>query len=241
MQPDKLVRNSKRVLEALTELPNGSVIANETVKIYVPNRFLEKGLAYVGVDTYILGIYAIVLEDKYYGVSLVNAMIPIDPSQTNRLKWQDEVYLEFIFNKGATVFKSTDLVKTDVLTYRIYDEILSNGNIPWYVGYEELGHLFDTAQYHAGANIGANQEVTQLIASIVARDSKDRTKFYRSTITETSDLVNHPPVFIPLKSVEYAATNTVNKLGGSYMSVGIVSALINPTERVERIEHLLRV
>lgn len=240
MEPATLIRDAQRVHECLQELPDGRVVTSKRVKIHIPARFAERDLAYVGVENFILGIYAIIVEDKFYGVSLVNAMIPIDPSETNRIKIFGVEYFEFVFEPGSTVFKTLELVKTDTLTYKIYDEILSGGRIPWYVGYEELGKLFDTAQYHAGANIGGNQEVTQLIASIVARDPKDRTKYYRTAVQSLGDLRTVQPVYVPLMSVEYSATNTTNKLGGSYFGTGVVSALNDPSDRTERIEDILR-
>lgn len=240
MEVASLVRDAARVRAALHELPDGRVVTSKRMKIHIPARFAERDLAYVGVDNFILGIYAIILEDNFYAVSLVNAMIPIDPSETNRIKVHDVEYYEFVFEPGSTVYKTLNLVKTDTLTYMIYDEILSGGRIPWYVGYEELGKLFDTAQYHAGANIGGNQEVTQLIASIVARDPHDRTKYYRTAVETLSDLRSVQPVYVPLKSVEYGATSTLNKLGGSYFSLGVVSALNDPSDRTERIDDILR-
>ena len=240
MEPATLIRDAQRVHECLQELPDGRVVTSKRVKIHIPARFAERDLAYVGVENFILGIYAIIVEDKFYGVSLVNAMIPIDPSETNRIKIFGVEYFEFVFEPGSTVFKTLELVKTDTLTYKIYDEILSGGRIPWYVGYEELGKLFDTAQYHAGANIGGNQEVTQLIASIVARDPKDRTKYYRTAVQSLGDLRTVQPVYVPLMSVEYSATNTTNKLGGSYFGTGVVSALNDPSDRTERFEDILR-
>lgn len=239
MDVKALIRDAARVHACLEELPDGRVIALKECKIHIPARFAERDLAYVGVENHILGIYAIIVEDLYYGVSLVNAMISIEPSSMNRIKVGEVGYLEFVFEPGAVVFKQTNLVRTDTITYKIYDEIFSSGKTPWYVGYEELGHIFDTAKYHAGADIGANQEVTQLIASMVARDPQDRSKYYRSTIASMSELRTRPPVFIPLKSVEYSATNTTSKLGGSYFGVGVVSALIDPSDRTERIESLL--
>lgn len=239
MNVRQLVRDASRVHDCLQEMPDGRLCTSKEVKIHIPARFAERNLAYVGMEKYILGIYAIIVDDRYYGVSLVNAMMAIDPAETRKIKIDEDEYFEFVFPPGATVVKDVNLVKTDTLTYRIYDEILSGGRIPWYVGYEELGKLFDTAKYHAGANIGSNQEVTQLIASIVARDPNDRTKYYRTSVKSMEDLKKITPAYVPLKSVDYAATNTTNKLGGSYMSVGIVSALNDPSERVEKIEALL--
>ena len=64
--------------------------------------------------------------------------------------------------------------------------------------------------------------------------------YYRSVINNRSDLKKNPPVFIPLRSVVYGATNTTNKLAGSYFNEGVISALVSPSTRIEPIEELLR-
>jgi hypothetical protein len=214
-------------------------VALKPLKIYLPVRFSERGLANVGVETNIAGLYAIVVDDKYYAVMVANALMRIDPIATNKVVFDGDEYYEFVFNAGSTVIPSLSLVKQNSLVYRIYDEFISKGRVPWYMGYPELGKLFDTARKHAGANIGADHEVTELIISMIARNPNDRSQYYRQFIQSPQDLVTNPPVFIPLKSVMYSATNTTNKLGGSYMQDGIISALVSPSERVERIEGLL--
>lgn len=240
MDIKKLIRDPKRVQAYLEELPDESLVCKKPVKIYVPARFAERGLAQIGMETYIVGIFAIVVDDVYYGVSLVNAMMRIEPTSTLKIQIDGDDYYEFSFDAGSVVITSTQLVKTDVLVYRIYDEIISKGRVPWYLGYLELGKIFDTALYHAGANIGANQEVTELLVSMISRDEKDRTKYYRTAIKDLSELETNRPAFIPMRSVQYAPTNTTNKLAGSYFGDAVVSALVNPADRVERIESLLR-
>ena len=192
------------------------------------------------MEIYVVGILAIVVEDKYFGTLIANAMIRITPNQTNKVVFNGDEYYEFVFDPGTTVIPSLQLVKTNTLVYRIYDELFAKGRVPWYMGYLELAKIFDTARYHAGANIGQDHEVTELLVSMIARDHADRTRYYRQTAQSEQDLVTNPPDFIPLKSVAYSATNTVNKLAGSYMQDGIVSALVSPAERTERIEELLR-
>jgi hypothetical protein len=240
MDIKSLIRDPTHIHACLQELPDGRLVATSPVKIYVPSRFVERGLAEIGIDTYIVGIYAIVSEDKYYAISLVNAMIRIEPMNTLRVKIRGEEYLEFSFIAGSTVMSSVNLVKTDTLVYRIYDEILSKGRVPWYLGYDDLGHIFDTAFSHAGAKIGENVEVTELLISLISRDSKDRTRYYRSTFSTFEEMAAKVPAFIPLRSVTYSATNTTNKLAGSYFNTGVVSALVDPADRVERIEEILR-
>lgn len=239
MDITKLERNASKVHACLQETPDGKLIALKECKIYIPSRFEERGLMEHGVETYIVGVYAIVVEDKYFGVSMVNASIRINPTSASKIKIKGTDYYEFVFAAGSTVIVSLNLVKNDVMAYKIYDEILSKGKIPWYLSYEDLGHIFDTAKEHAGANIGENPEVTELIISLISRSPKDRVKYYRTVAQDDAFIKNTPPAYVALRSVQYSATNTTNKLAGSYFGQGLASALINPSERVERIEEIL--
>lgn len=235
-----LIKDVGRIQASLQTLPDNSLVSKTGCKIYIPVRFSERGLASISVETHIVGIYAMVIDDKYYAVSMINALVRIDPVATNKVSVNGDEYYEFVFNPGSVIIPSLKLVKTNTLVYRVYDEIINKGRVPWYLKYPELAKLFQTARKHAGANIGGNHEVIELLISMISRDPDDRTKYYRSTVQSLDDLVNRPPVFIPLKSVTFSATNTTNKLAGSYMQDGIVSALVSPAERTERIEALLR-
>lgn len=236
----KLQRNAEKIHSVLEELPDGRLVTKKAIKIYIPSRFIERGLAEIGIKTHIVGIYAIVLDDTYYAVSLVNAMVQIEPSSTTKVMFDEEQYYEFSFDPGSTVLSSTNLVKTDTLVYRIYAEIISKGNVPWYLGYLDLAKIFDTAKYHAGANIGKNHEVTELVISIISRDKENRHLNYRQVVKDFNEIKTKPPVYISLKNLTYAATNTTNRIAGSYFGDGLVSALVNVTDRVEGIENILR-
>jgi hypothetical protein len=239
MDIKQLERNAAKVHACLQETPDGRLIALEECKIYVPSRFEERGLMEHGVETYIVGIYAIVVEDKYLAVSMVNAMMRIKPSSAMKVKIRGTECYEFTFDAGSTIIASLNLVKNDVLVYKIYNEILSNGEIPWYLNYSDLGKLFDTAKLHAGANVGQNSEVTELIISLIARTPEDKVKYYR-TIAQDEDIIqNKPATYVALKNVQYSATNTTDKLAGSYFGDALTSALINPSSKRERLESLL--
>jgi hypothetical protein len=240
MDITKLKRDPAKVHACLRELEDGRLVCVKPVKIYIPSRFAERDLAQISIETIIVGIYAIVTEDGFYGVSIVNAMCRIEPTSTIKVVINGDEYYEFSFDAGSTVAANVNLVRTDTLVYKIYDEIIAKGRVPWYLGYPELAKLFDTAKYHAGANIGTNHEVTELLVSMISRDPQDRTKYYRQTVQSMEEVSKRPPYFVPMRSVQYAATNTTNKLAGAYFKDGLVSALVQPAERVERIEDLLR-
>jgi hypothetical protein len=239
MDFSKLIRDPAKIHSCLRELPDERLVAVKPVKIYIPTRFAERNLAAIGIETNIVGIFAMVAEDTYYAVSLVNAMVRIDPTSTVKVMVDDTEYYEFLFVAGSTVLPSVQLVKNDTLVYRIYDEIISKGRIPHYLNYMDLSRIFDTAKFHAGANIGTSQEVTELIISLIARDAKERHTYYREVCTSNEYLEGTAPAFIPLRSVTYSATNTTNKMAGSYYHEGVVSALVSPSTRQEKIEKLL--
>ncbi len=235
-----LIRDPQYVRSHLRELEDGRLVTLKDCAIYLPVRFSERGMASVSVETHIVGIYLLVMEGKYGAVSLVNTILRIDPTTVNRIMVDGDEYYEFVFRAGSTVIPNVNLVQNNQIPYKIYDEVFAKGRVPFYLGYTELAKIFDTAKKHGGVNIGGDHEVTELLVSMISRSADDRTQYYRQSVKTVEDLRKKPPAFIPLKSVVYSATNTTNKLAGSYMQDGIVSALVSPSERTERIESLLR-
>lgn len=214
-------------------------IAIKTCQVLFPVHYSEKSLCEFSSDvTKVLGIVMIIV-DKTYAVLSVNAMVDFTPSEITTIDVDGEQYYQMSFDAGSTVIDNMKVVKQDTLPYYIYDVFISKGRIPFYLNYVDVCKLFDTARSYADANVGERPEVIQLMVSLIARDKKDRTKYYRQIIKDNSG-VDTNMVFIPMKSVEYGATNTVNKLGGNYFQTGVVSALINPSEKVENIESILR-
>ena len=236
----KLIRNPEKVHAVIEELPDNRLVVKKPLKVYVPARFAERNLASVGIKTSTVGIFAMVVEDTYYAVCLVNAMVEMKPSSTTKVIIDDENYYCFSFEAGDTLITSLNLIKTDTLVYRIYAEIVAKGKVPWYLSYVDMSKIFDTASKHAGANIGKQHEVTELMVSIIARSKENRHLNYRHVVDDLKTIRKNPPAYIALKNLTYAATNTVARIGGSFFGDGLVSALTNPSERVERIESILR-
>ena len=119
MDIKNLIRDPSKIHECLTELSDGRLVAKKQLKIIIPVRFAECNLASIGAEVNIVGIFAIIRDDKYYGLSLVNAMIRIEPTSTMKIDINDVGHYEFTFEPGSTVMSSVNLVKTDTLVYRI--------------------------------------------------------------------------------------------------------------------------
>lgn len=233
------IRDKTKVHPTLREL-NDQLRTIKGCKIYVPVRFTERGLASVGAETYIVGIFPIVVEDKYYALNNVPARVRIDPTSTTIVQFDDEDYYEFYFEPGSVVISSLNLVKEDTLTYLIYNEFMSKAKVPVGVQYRDIGKLFRNALKHAGTDVGETFVTIELIASLVARNKDDKRQYYRSMLKTEKDLETIPNAWVSLRNVHYSSTNTVNKLAGSHFKTGLVSAMVSPAERPERIETILR-
>jgi hypothetical protein len=230
-------RDAVKVQAALTELSGGAIVTKGGVKIYIPTRYRDKSLATIGNETYILGLFMMTVDDKYYAVSSVNALMKIEPSSVNLVVMDDKDYFEFEFEAGDTVFPTTDLVKSDKLLYYIFDEIVARGNVPIFMNYTDLGNLFESAQKHAGKQLSSTPTILHMLLSVIARDSKDLTRYFRQ-VTNGKDL--DTVEFLQLRSSTHGATNTTAKLMGSHFSDNLTSALVNPSDREENIERILR-
>lgn len=248
MDVKTLKRDPARVKTSLRRMDvkdkTGVVTDTQTIttrgcKIMIPARFAEHNLAEIGSQVWILGIYAIIVDDLYYAISLTTAMLRIKPTSIDKVDVKDEPYLVFTFAPGSVVIDSNTLIKKDSIVFEIFSEMIDKGRVPWYINYVDSGHLFSSAKKFAGVNIGTQPEVDWLLVSLIARGSKDLSKYYRSTIASLVDMEKSPPTWTPLKKVSIAATNTMTRIGGNYFDEGVRSALINPSTRPERIESVL--
>lgn len=239
MDLKSLVRDATKIHENLVE-SDQQLITRKGCRIYVPAFYEEKGLLVISTEVTLPAIFCITVDDQYYGVSLAIANMRIEPTTINTVTWDDIQYYEFSFAPGAVVCPDLDLPRDDSLAYYIYDMLIAGGKVPAYFNYEDLGKLWVEAEYHVGIRLGANMAVMPMVVATMSRDANDLTKYYRHEIQSLSEIRNKPPAFIAFSDVTFNATNTVSKMIGSYFDLGVNSALVNPSERVEKIETILR-
>jgi hypothetical protein len=205
----------------------------------IPEKYKQKRLARFGEHTFILSIYAIVMDNEY-GVGIAPTMIKTAPSVINNIKIGETPYLELVYEPGDQVVVSTIVLKDDSLLYPIWDEFVTMGNVPWFIEYKDLGELFQLAKKYTGIKIGANHAIIEMIAAIISKDPNNLNRHYRHFIEDMKQLKTDPPKVVKLKDVTYGATNTTTKLLGAYWNEGLNSALVNPSTSNEGIEDLLR-
>lgn len=235
---NKLIRNAQVIHAVLDNQPKKPVIAKKALTIQFPKRFQEINLAQLGTSTFVYGLFAMI-HGSQYALMNVNAFVELGPAQIDITTIDETEYYNFHYQPGDVVIKTKDLVCRSNLIFESLAEFYFKGKIPWYVGYEDMGKLYDTAEKHSRTSAKILPSVVEYMAAYVARDRNDRTKFVREVSTDKKK-INERLTWVPMSSVYWSAPGTVNKLAGAYFADGVVSALVNPSERVEKIERILR-
>lgn len=240
------VRDPEKIRAVLKLQPDGSIITTSDCKILIPERYVKKGLAVVGNTNATLGIFALVLPDGTYAVFKVLTMVSIDPVSSTTVKMPDGVYREFEFFAGGVLFKTDDVVVTLSLVFDMFDFFIDGAYIPWFMNYDDVCNIFGTfessgvsrTKRYNGVNVGVNRSVIPLLASFIARDPDDKTRYYRQLLNDHPDPKD--PVWVPFKSVLHGPKTTTAKLMGAYFDEGLTSALNNHNEQPEQLENILR-
>lgn len=239
MDIKKLVKNADYVKSALS-IKGDLLYTTKACKIYIPKHYTKQKLASIKSDTLIIGVFGIVVEDRYFAVNLAPTMLRITPSTMIIVKIDDVEYYEFGFEPNTVITPNINVVINAPLLYNIWNEFISNGRIPWYFNYEDLGKLFTRANLYAGGKLGANDVVMELVIAVISRDPKNPKQQFRYALESEKDLETLEPLVVKTTDVSLGATNTTAKIIGGYWDDGINSALIEPTTKKEPIEDLLR-
>lgn len=233
-------RNPDSAKTFLFEDKAGRIFTKQNCEIHMPVRFADRGLGQIGINTFVYGCFPIIFENGDYSVCNVTSLIEIDPFKTTT-KIIDEVeYYVFHFKANDIVIKNSQLVKRDTMMFNVFEEFIFKGKIPWYMEYEDVGKLFDTAKEYGDSTVGKNQVTIELLASMIGRTKKNRSKYLRLTVNNYKDININEVAFVPMQSVYYSTNSSINKLTGNYFNDGVTSALVNPSKDVTDIESILR-
>lgn len=224
----------------LKELPNNSLVTTTGCKIYIQESFRSKQLIIFGKRVMIVGFYAMINTDGNYAVSTTPAMMQITPSQTKVVEIKGRNYYEFTFPAGSTVIKELDVVKDNQLLYYLFEEILARGRMAFFYDYVTMGGFFKEMVRYTGTKLVTTASIGEMIVAQIARTEANRRIPLRNAIKNYGDDLKIPYAWIPLRNVIDGSSDTVAKIAGSYTADGLDSAIVNPSDKVQPIERLLR-
>lgn len=235
----KTKRNAAAVYQSIKKVGN-TVVAVNPVSVYIPARYLTRGLASFDSDIDFLGIFAIVDAKGNMAISNINAMMRSEPTLISTVTIDDVEYRKLDYAKGAKVLASTRLRKLDSLLYRIYDEFQAKGRVPGFMSYNDICNVFYSAGRYSGPRVGANIAIQEMISATISKNPANPREPYRMVATRMDDSDPIKPVYIGLRTVGFGSDSAVAKLMGQRFDANMTSSLIAPGAKVGRIERMLR-
>lgn len=235
-----LRRDKTKVRNILVKMSDGSVVAKEGCNIYIPQRYVNKGLAGIGERVWSVGTFVIAADNGCYCTMLLPIAIVMQPTEIKQIKMDDVHYYDCRFEPGSIIMENVLVEQTDNYIGDLFGEYVIGANLPHGFNLLDLIKVFSLAGKYAKFKVGSNHQVFETVVNIMARDKDDLNKQYRYRFNSIDDLYTSPPWIVGLRNAAITSTNTSAKLVGSYFDDGTVSALINPATRLEGVEEVLR-
>lgn len=226
------LKRDKDYISSMLVFKDGKIYTKEKTIIEFPKWYIDKNLQEIRDITYIYGIFAIIINDKY-SVSIIPTLLSTTPVVVTEIEKDGEIYTQFMYGKGDCLFTSDTVVKKEILSYYFFETYYIRAKGAWFIEYEDLLRINDNMRTYAGSKLGDNYIATELVTSFIARSKKDRTVFYRQN---NKDGI----VYVDLINVYYSALNTLQKLSGAYFTNGLVSAIVQKEEKPSKLETLVR-
>lgn len=237
MEWKKFKHNAEKV-KAMLVKKNGQIITKQECFILVPEGYVSKGLLHVGNVVNTLGVFAIFCNELEYGVSTATAMMNLGDCVIEIIEIDEVNFYKFTFLAGSVVIANTAMVRENKLPNYILDFFVDYGKSPWFMTYMLIAELLSRSKYFNDIKLGINQSVLDVIASSIARDTSDVTKYYRHVITKPSELFMRP-MFVPLRDITLNTSSNLARLNGSELQRGLKAALLSEDNRSEPLEDII--
>jgi hypothetical protein len=235
----KQYKRNPDIIAKYIKKQDNMLITKKKLYIMFPEKFVDKEMSILGSTCYILGIFAILDEDGNYAVSLIPTRMEIQPIEIDTILVDGQQYVVLEIEENSDIVSNTTLIQEDV-TYPIFNLFFIQGKIPWYLDYYDLPRIFQILEKYTGSKAGRNHITFEFLTAIIARVHGDKKTEYRMVIDTIKDMERIKPSYVGLMNIWYTFKSTINKLAGSYMKLGLVSAINYPEKEISDIEHIVR-
>lgn len=206
----------------------------DKLECFIPLRYQNENYLIVSDKVQALGMFTIRVNDTLTGGLQIPAVIQIDPTETYEQTIKGDRYFVCVLTKGHMIMCSTSVMQIDKLPYFCWREYLSLGHLPSYINYRNVGSLFDDMEEIAGAGMGANHVIVEIVLAHIFRDPDDLNIKYRNTDMQK------PPATVTLRDVSYGPSTTHSRVFGSYSDTGRNAALLNQSDNNSELSDLFR-
>lgn len=231
-------KRKPEIIKSKLKITKNITVTTDDLLVMFPTRYINKGLCFMGDIIKVVGIYAI--ADLYNNYSVVNTPIfhYLLPNNITDIEINDVKYKLLSFDKNNVFMPDNKLIVDDSFIYNIFEELFLNGNIPWYLNYNDLSNVFEESKRFSGSNIGNDNMAFEILTAIVSRSPENKKIYFRQILDKVNP--NSNVEFVGLNNLYYSFDNTGAKILGSYFGDGIVAALVDPEKKTSTTAEILR-
>lgn len=234
----KLKRNPDVISKHL-DITEDITTTKEDIYIVFPSRYLDRKLAIIGTDISVVSIFAILDRNDNYGVINAPIFVNLTPYSISDVTIDNAVYKYLYFQKDSVVMPNNKSVVRDNFLYDIFDDFYVKGKIPWYLNYNDISNVLLSTKKFANNNIGNDPLGFEILSSIIARDSRDKTIYIRHILDKTNkDKIQ--PSYVGLNNRFYSFDNTGARILGSYFGDGLITSIVDPEKKTSATSEILR-
>ena len=226
------MKRDKDFIQSQIYVKDGKIYTKEKTIIEFPKWYENKELLDIQDVTYLYGVFAIIIGDKY-SVSVIPTLINTTPIIIREVERENGTYIQFVYGKDDVLIDNTTIAKKDLLSYNIFENLFIYAKTPWFIEYEDLIKILDNIYPYSNSNLGNNFVATELVTSFIARTKKDKSVFLRQDPNAQAD-------YVDLTNVYFSALSTLNKVAGNYFTEGLTSALVQKEKEPTKLENLVR-
>jgi len=236
----KFKRNPNAIKKKLKK-SNNTFIATDNLYIMFPTKYIDKGLAVLDNICEILGVFIVYDDNLNYSVLTIPSMINIEPNDIiDAVINNNEQYMILHIEKGQPLFNNLTIIKSIDTVFPIFDLMLLQGKIPWFINYIDFVNILIGFKKYAGSKVGNFVLGLEALAAINARDMNNPDVEFRMILKNEKDIENIYPEWVGLKNIYYSFKSTLSKLAGSYFKQGIIAGIVKPEDKTTDLEYVLR-
>jgi hypothetical protein len=214
---------------------NRWIFIGKTLEILVPEIYRDRGLLILGDIADCLAIFQLRINDKYYANMMMLGKVLIEYASVSNEIVDGYPYFVLTVLENGTFIKQSNIVKDPNVAYDIFVTFIALGKIPNFISYSDIASLFDNDKKCCDINLGVNRSIFEMIYAHMFRDKQDPYTFYRNT------QMTKPPVIVPIHQISHGPVSSSAKIIGSYMSEGMISSIVDESEKKPSVvENLLR-
>lgn len=227
-----MLKRDRAYIAQQLSLKDEKYVTSKRTIIEFPSWYKEKGLYDISDTTFIYGVFAIIIDDRY-SVSVIPTIMSTTPVMVTEVDKDGVSYTQFHYAPGDVLLNTSKVIMQPFLVYNIFDMFFMQAKIPWFIEYLDLCKIMDNTVTYGGTNFGKSYIGNEVLTSFITRSGKDKFTFYRQDKTKGIE-------YVDLMDVRYSTLSTVNKIAGNYFEESLVSALVQKEKKPTTLENHVR-